>query len=180
MVQLTLGPAGGWIVAAAALFICFAAHNAYSSAASRIALTLAREGAAPRWMGTLNGKYGTPVGGLGFIAAGGILALCVLGSGAVTLNELIALPNATFIATYVGGCLAGFKLLRDDRIGRLASGVSLVVTVALYPFLGWPAVYPLAVVAVAAFWRKRHTGWLARKKGTDFIAAPEDGEAPKL
>jgi len=127
----------------------------------------------------LNGKYGTPVGGLGFIASGGILALCVLASGAVTLTEWIALPNATFIATYIGGCLAGVKLLRDDRIGRLASWVSLVVTVALYPFLGWPAVYPLAVVAVAAFWKKRQTGYLARKKGTDFIgAAPEDGKAP--
>lgn len=33
MVQLSLGNAGGGVVAIAALFICFAAHNAYSSAA---------------------------------------------------------------------------------------------------------------------------------------------------
>lgn len=179
MVQLTLGPAGGWIVAAVALFICFAAHNAYSSAASRIAFTLAREGAAPQWMGTLSGKYGTPVGGLGFIAAGGVLALCVLASGAVTLTELIALPNATFIATYIGGCLAGVKLLRDDRIGRLAAGISLVVTLALYPFLGWPAVYPIAIAAAAASWRRHQSRRLARRNSRDFIgAAPDDGKAP--
>lgn len=162
MVQLTMGPVGGWIVAIAALFICFATHNAYSSAASRIAYTLSQEGAAPKWMGTLHRKYGTPIGGLGFIAAGNLIGLGVLFSGAVTLSQLIALPNATFIATYIGGCLAGVRLLRDHRIGRLASWISLIITLGLYPFLGWSALYPLAVVVLLGFWKKRRTAHTAR------------------
>ncbi|WP_261376098.1 APC family permease [Brevibacillus brevis] len=49
MVQLSLGPIGGWIVAVTALFICIATANAYIGAASRIAYSLAQEKIAPRW-----------------------------------------------------------------------------------------------------------------------------------
>ncbi|HZG17230.1 MAG TPA: amino acid permease [Candidatus Bathyarchaeia archaeon] len=148
MVQRTLGPVGGWIVAVAALFICFAAHNAYSSAASRIAFALSQEGAAPKWFGILHRKYKTPIGGLAFIGAGNILGLLALFSGVLSLAQLIELPNATFIATYIGGCLAGVRLLRDSKLGRAVAWISLVVTLGLYPFLGWSALYPLLIVVI--------------------------------
>lgn len=66
-----------------------------------------------------------------------------------------ALPNATFIATYIGGCLAGIRLLRGHKIGRIAAWISLVVTLGLYPFLGWPALYPLVIVVMMYFKGKR-------------------------
>ncbi|MBB6672074.1 APC family permease [Cohnella nanjingensis] len=157
MVHLSLGPVGGWIVAVAALFICFAAHNAYASAAARIAYALAREGAAPRWFGRLHRKYRTPIGGLAFLAAGSAIALAVLYSGVVSLAQLIELPNATFIATYIGGCLAGVRLMRDYPLGRAAAWISLVVTLGLYPFLGWSALYPLVIVAIVQVWQRRRT-----------------------
>ncbi|WP_426446259.1 APC family permease [Paenibacillus sp. S-38] len=155
MVQRSLGEAGGWAVAAAALFICFAAHNAYSSAASRTAYALAREGAAPKWLGALHPRYGTPVGGLLFIAAGSMGALLLLYSGAVPLAELIGLPNAAFIATYIGGCMAGVRLLRDSRWGRRCAFLSLAAVLALYPFLGWPALFPAGAALVLYVWRLR-------------------------
>ncbi|MGF7034201.1 amino acid efflux transporter [Paenibacillus mucilaginosus] len=148
MVQRSLGAAGGWAVAVAALFICLAAHNAYSSAASRTAYALAQEGAAPKWLGALHPRYGTPVGGLLFIAAGSMAALLLLYSEAVSLAELIALPNAAFIATYIGGCMAGVRLLRDGRWGRRCAGLSLAAVLALYPFLGWPALFPAGAAAI--------------------------------
>ncbi|MFB9326154.1 APC family permease [Paenibacillus aurantiacus] len=148
MVQLSLGKTGGWMVAVAALFICFAAHNAYSSAASRVAYSLAQAGAAPAWLGRLHRSYRTPVGGLAFVAAGNAIGLAALCSGWITLAGLIVLPNATFIATYIAGCLAGVKLLRGHRLGYAVSWISCVATLAIYPFLGWPALYPAAVVAL--------------------------------
>ncbi|RNB90880.1 amino acid permease [Brevibacillus nitrificans] len=155
MIQLSLGPVGGWIVAITALFICIAAANAYVGAASRIAYSLAKEQVAPKWFGALHPKYGTPVGGLAFLALCFAIVLSVLYFGWIDLSRLIELPNASFIATYIGGCLAGVRLLRESRIGRIASWISLLFTVGLYPFLGWSALYPLAIIALSLFWERR-------------------------
>lgn len=147
MIQLSLGPVGGWIVAITALFICIATANAYVGAASRIAFALSQENIAPRWFGRLHPKYQTPTGGLLFLAMCFVLVLTTLYLGLIDLSRLIELPNSTFIATYIGGCLAGVKLLRDNRVGRIASWTSLIFTAGLYPFLGWSALYPLAIAA---------------------------------
>ncbi|WP_429843867.1 APC family permease [Brevibacillus sp. FIR094] len=156
MVQLSLGPIGGWIVAVTALFICIATANAYIGAASRIAYSLAQEKIAPRWFGTLHAKYRTPTGGLLFLSLCFVLVLGVLYFDVIDLSRLIELPNATFFATYIGGCLAGVRLLRNSRVGRIASWTSLVCTVGLYPFLGWSALYPLVIALVLFIWQKRH------------------------
>ncbi|MGQ7280292.1 APC family permease [Brevibacillus thermoruber] len=155
MVQLSFGPVGGWAVAVTALFICVASVNAYIGAASRIAYALAREGSAPRWFGRLHATYRTPVGGLAFLACCFAAVLGVLFLGWVDLARLIELPNATFFATYIGGCIAGVRLLHDSRIGRAAAWTSLAVTVALYPFLGWSALYPLVIAAALLLWETR-------------------------
>ncbi|RNB80908.1 APC family permease [Brevibacillus panacihumi] len=151
MIQLSLGPVGGWFVALIALFICIASANVYVGAASRIAYSLSQKGFAPRWFGILHPKHRTPVGGLAFLSICFVLVLTALQLQLVNLSSLIALPNSTFIATYIGGCLAGIKLLRGNRIGLIASWTSLIFTVGLYPFLGWPALYPLAIAAVLFF-----------------------------
>jgi amino acid efflux transporter len=148
MVQLSLGEAGGWVVAFAALFICFAAHNAYSSAASRIAYRLAEDGAAPKAFGAVSRRFQTPVGGLLFIAAGSLVTLGLLYSGAISLAQLIQWPNATFVATYIAGCLAGVRLLKGSKLGRTAAFTSLASTLCLYPFLGWSALYPPIIAAI--------------------------------
>ncbi|KQL44117.1 amino acid permease [Brevibacillus choshinensis] len=155
MIQLSLGPIGGWIVAVTALFICIAAANAYVGAASRIAYSLAQENVAPRWFGVLHAKYRTPVGGLLFLALCFVVVLSVLYFGWVDLAKLIEIPNASFIATYIGGCLAGVRLLRDSKVGRIASWTSLIFTVGLYPFLGWSALYPVVIVGISLMWERR-------------------------
>lgn len=157
MVQLTLGPVGGWIVAVTALFICIASANAYVSAASRIAYSLSQQGIAPKWFGILHSKYRTPIGGLAFIMIFFIIVFAVLASGMISMAELIQLPNATFFATYIGGCFAGIRLLRDTRLGRWSAWVSLIVSLGLYPFLGWSGLYPLGIVLFLYLWEKRNT-----------------------
>ncbi len=162
MIQLTLGPVGGWIVAVTALFICIAAANAYVGAASRIAYALAQEAVAPRWFGILHPKYRTPVGGLLFLAICFTVVLGILYFGWIDLSRLIELPNASFIATYIGGCLAGVRLLRDSRIGRIASWTSLLFTMGLYPFLGWSALYPVVIVGISLLWERRKSATAAK------------------
>lgn len=155
MVQLSLGPIGGWIVAVTALFICIASANAYVSAASRIAYALSQEGIAPKWFGILHPKYRTPIGGLAFIMVAFIVVFYVLASGMISFSQLIQLPNATFFATYIGGCFAGIRLLRDSRLGKPCAWISLVVSLGLYPFLGWSGLYPVAILIILNVWEKR-------------------------
>jgi amino acid efflux transporter len=155
MIQLSLGPVGGWIVAFTALFICIATANAYIGAASRIAYALAKEGSAPRWFGILHARYRTPIGGLGFLTVCFLIVLSVLASGTITLAQLIQFPNATFFATYIGGCLAGVRLLKGSRSRQLCAWISLLVTLALYPFLGWPALYPVLILVLYLLWKWR-------------------------
>jgi len=63
MIQLTPGPAGGWIVAVTALFICISSANAYVGAASRIAYSLAQEKVAPGFASCATaGSDGRPPG----------------------------------------------------------------------------------------------------------------------
>jgi amino acid efflux transporter len=156
MVQLSFGPAGGWIVAVTALFLCIATANAYVGAAARTAYALAQKGAAPKWFGKLHNTYHTPIGGLGFITVCFVVVLAVLYSGIIDLTQLIQLPNATFFATYIGGCIAGTRLLRGNRLGRASSWISLIITLGLYPFIGWVALYPLIIVFALLLWRRQN------------------------
>ncbi|WP_134682944.1 APC family permease [Brevibacillus migulae] len=155
MVQLSLGPVGGWVVAVTALFICIASCNAYVSAAARIAFSLSQQGIAPKWFGVMHPRYHTPIGGLAFILLFFFLVLFLLASEIFTLTQLIQLPNATFFATYIGGCLAGIRLLKDSKIGHLSAWISLIVSLGLYPSLGWSGLYPLAILLFLTILEKR-------------------------
>ncbi|WP_205628963.1 hypothetical protein, partial [Acinetobacter baumannii] len=71
------------------------------------------------------------------------------------MTTLIQLPNATFILTYLGGCAAGIRLLAGSRMGTAISWLSFVLTLAIFPFVGWSVLYPIVVSAVF-FWAQRY------------------------
>lgn len=95
------------------------------------------------------------MGGLGFLLVRFIGILTLYATGTVTLTTLIQVPNATFILTYLGGAAAAVRLLRGNRLGVRISWVSLILTAAVFPFVGWAAVYPLIIGAIWWFYEKR-------------------------
>jgi amino acid efflux transporter len=136
VIRQLLGPWGAWVSGLTGVFICTATIIAYAGAASRLAYALSREGQAPKWMGTLSSKYGTPTGGLLFLTLCFTTIMALYSSGAVTLTRLIQFPNATFILTYLWGV----------RI----SWLSFLSTAIVFPFVGWAILYPILIVAVYA------------------------------
>lgn len=148
VIQGVFGPIGGAIAAVMALFICTATAIAYTGAASRVGMALAQKGQAPRFLAVMHRKWNTPQGALLFLAGCYVAVLLLYVTGSVSLKALIQLPNATFIGTYLGGCLAGVKLLRDHKTGVRCAWISLVMTLAVVPFLGWVGLYPLVIGAV--------------------------------
>ncbi|MFF2911351.1 APC family permease [Paenibacillus sp. NPDC057934] len=145
IISQPLGHWGGFIAGLTGMFICTATIIAYSSAASRVAFALARQGYAPKWMGTLSARYNTPTGAIGFLLGCFVIVFVLYGSSLLSITTLIQFPNATFILTYIGGCAAGIRLLRGNRLGVIISWISLVATLAVFPFTGWAIGYPLII-----------------------------------
>jgi amino acid efflux transporter len=148
IINKIMGTGGTLLIGFTGIFICMAAAIAYIGAASRLAYSLSSNGDAPKILGVLSKRFGTPLGGLGFLAAIFIIILTVYGKGIVSLVTLIQFPNATFILTYLGGCLAGIKLLKHNKWGVRISWLSFLLTALVFPFVGWVVVYPLIILAL--------------------------------
>lgn len=156
MVSRFLGPWAGMGIAVMALFICLGTINAYVGAASRVAYSLAREGAAPAVLAKLHPTRRTPHVALAAVGGAAGLVLALQAGGSVGLAFLLSLPNATFIGTYVMGSLAAVRLLRGDRWMQALAWISLVMSCTLYAFLGWAALYaPLVAGAVWLYVRRK-------------------------
>jgi len=145
IISQPLGAWGGFIAGLTGLFICTATIIAYTGAASRVAFALSRQGHAPRWMGRLSERFNTPIGAIGFLFLCFAVILFLYGSGLLSITTLIQFPNATFILTYIGGCAAGIRLLKGNRLGVAISWISFVATAAVFPFTGWAIGYPLVI-----------------------------------
>lgn len=162
IISQPLGAWGGFIAGLTGLFICTATIIAYSSAASRVAFALSRQGYAPKWMGRLSSRYKTPTGAIGFLMLCFAAVLLLYGSGLLSITTLIQFPNATFILTYIGGCAAGIRLLKGNRLGVTISWISFIATLAVFPFTGWAILYPLLItivfIIVTVLGNKRSSG----------------------
>jgi amino acid efflux transporter len=150
LVRGSLGPVGGLVIGVSGLVLCLAGLNAYVGGAARVGYSLAQNNAAPRLMGYLLPGRNTPAGSLLVLAVVHTLMFVLFALGKVSIAGLIGLPNAGFIATYIAGSLAGVKLLRGTGWPWWMALISLVVSCAMYPFLGWAALYPLGAAAVGA------------------------------
>lgn len=155
VIQHMFGKAGALVAGFTGVFICTATVIAYVGATSRLAYSLASNGNAPKPLAALSQKFGTPKGGLLFLAACFVIVLTLYGTNTISLTTLIQLPNATFILTYLGGCAAGIRLLRDTRWGMGISWLSFLLTAVIFPFVGWAMLYPI-VIAIALWiaWRR--------------------------
>ncbi|MGL4774672.1 MAG: amino acid permease, partial [Clostridium sp.] len=136
---------GAIIVGIVSVFICTATIIAYTSAASRVAFSLSNNGDAPRLLGVQSEKFKTPIGGLFFLGFSFIIVMVLCYFNFVSLKNLIVVPNATFIITYLAGCASGVVLLKDNKCQWIISGISLIATTIIFIFSGWAILYPLAI-----------------------------------
>lgn len=143
-----LGTTGGILAGLTGMFICTATIIAYVGATSRLAYALAKAGDAPRGLAALSRRFGTPVGGIAFLAACFVAVMTLYVGGALSMKQLLQLPNATFILTYLGGCAAGIRLFKGNRLGRTICILSFVATACIFPFVGRAVLYPLLILAI--------------------------------
>jgi len=159
VVRAALGPAAGYLVGAIAVAAVTATANAYVGATAQLARALARERLAPRVLGVSAPRSGAPLGGLAFLALAWTLIFALERAGLLSDYLLVALPTGNFIVTYLLGSAAGIRLA-DTRRSRVLAALAFLVSAAVLPFLGWPALYALAAagagLAAWAFRRRAH------------------------
>ncbi|HEX9062202.1 MAG TPA: hypothetical protein VF941_18660 [Clostridia bacterium] len=118
---------------------------AYIGAVSRLAYSLAEGHYAPKPLSLLSKKFNTPVGGLCFLGICFTLLLIIFSTRLVSMATLIQIPNATFILTYLGGCAAGIKLLKDSKSGFIVSLISFILSAVVFLFVKWTILYPVVI-----------------------------------
>lgn len=156
VINQSFGISGTLLAGGLGFFICMATMIAYFGAASRLAYALSKDRNAPKFMGLFNQRYGTPIGGLYFLAGAFTLIMSLYSTGFIPLSTLIQLPNATFIMTYLFGCASAIRIFQDFQIGRIFSWISFLLTFSIIPFVGWALLYPatIALFVLILLWRK--------------------------
>jgi amino acid efflux transporter len=146
-----IGVGAQHVAAGMAVVITLGTTNAFVAANSRLGFALARDGAFPRPLSRLDAR-GVPrvsvllVGTL----SGAALALAFAFSWGA--EDLVFVPSALVVATYVLGMGAAARLLRGSA--RRLALTALAFCIAVAPFVGASAVVPLAVAAAALIYRR--------------------------
>ncbi len=165
VISLAYGKPGMIIAGCITLFITTAPVIAYTSAAARLAYSLSRDGYAPRVFSHLSRKYRTPAGGLTFLVVCCSVQLLLFSLSFISLQDLVAIPNTTFILTYLGGCAAGTVLLYTHPGGVAISVISLLVTMIIFCFVGWVFFWPLLIAGAWSLYMVATRKTRARKAG---------------
>jgi len=144
----TFGRYGEVGTAVLALFIIFGAVNAYTAGMSRVIYAAARDGAFPRFLHHVHPATGVPDRSLIALFT---LAMIMLGFYFVfdvDLQTALLIPSGAAILVYVIGSASGIRLLKGDGRPTSFAWTSLLISVAILPFVGVPAL--VSVVAVLA------------------------------
>jgi amino acid efflux transporter len=137
-----LGPYAAQGTALLALFIVFAVVNAYTMGMSRVICVAARDGAFPRALGRIDPLHRVPGRAMVFLLAGMSLVFLIYYVAGVDLSTALLVAGGAALLTYAIGSAAGLRLLAPGpnrrRGPQLLAGFSLLFSLALLPFVGWP------------------------------------------
>ena len=158
------GASGGAVVAFLAVFVTFGTVNAYTAGMARVYYAAARDGVFPRALGKIDPATGAPRRALVFLVAlilGSLAAFYVLN---VDIEAAFLMTSGAAILAYILGSAAGIRLLREKGMRRVLPWISLVVSVALLPFIGTLLLVSLVIAGlgllfswIVSRWRVRET-----------------------
>jgi amino acid efflux transporter len=161
----TYGAAGTAILA---VIIIFGLVNAYTTGMSRVVLAVARNGGLPGMFARVNASTGAPAGSLTLLTGMSLVMLVVYYVFDVNLQTALLIPSGAAVLVYVIGSAAGTKLLKGRGVKKLLPWISLVISIAVLPFVGLLALVALLTGGAALVYSlvaRRKT--MDRKKRSD-------------
>jgi amino acid efflux transporter len=123
---------------------------------ARVIYAAARDGGFPPALAKVDGKTGAPgrsIMALLALVMASLLAFYVLD---LDIQWGFLGTSGAAILIYVIGSAAGVRLLRERGASRVLPWASLLVSLAILPFIGFPLAASLAIalVGVAYSWRR--------------------------
>ena len=148
-----LGQGGGRVGVLAtsllALLVTYGTIHAYVGGFVRLVYAQARAGDFPAFFARLHPGTRTPLRAVWTLALVFGLVLTLEALHPVGLERLVAWSSAVFIALYVLAMASALRLLTVTG-ERMVALLAMLVCLGTLPFLGWGAMYPLALAAIGA------------------------------
>jgi len=141
------GTYGADMVSVLAVVIIFSTVNAYTAGMARVVYAAALDGNLPRALAKVDPRSGVPrraLVALFVLIMAGLVAYYTL---KVDVETAFLATSGAAILTYVVGSGAGVRLLRGGGRGAALPWASLVVALAILPFIGRPLVVSLGIAA---------------------------------
>ena len=139
LLRVAIGPAGALVAAVVAIALVLTAVNAYLTGAAALAEQLLPNH-RPRTLQLA-------------VALSGMIILAAVGTGWVSLTQLVAIPTAFFLAVYLFCTASATRILRGPV--RAAAVAACVVTAIILGFSGSALALVAVVLAVAALTGRR-------------------------
>src|SRR6266699_3096039 len=158
MMSDPLGSYGGAIVALLAVFVTFGNVNAYVAGMARVYYAAARDGVFPRTLAAVDRRTGVPHHALAFLIVLVLVSLLAFYLADVDFVTAFLMASGAAVLTYVIGSIAGIRLLNERGIRRVLPWISLLVSLALLPFIGalLAASVAIAGIGLLASWVLSH------------------------
>src|SRR5438128_1893927 len=160
MMSDAFGSYGGAIVALLAVFVTFGTVNAYVAGMARVYYAAARDGVFPRTLATVDRRTGVPHHALVFLIVLVLVSLLAFYLVDVDFVTAFLMARGAAVLTYVIGSIAGIRRLNERGMRRVLPWISLLVSVALLPFIGpfLAASVAIAGVGLLASWALSRRG----------------------
>lgn len=147
MLSYILGRYGAAGTAILAVFIIFSTVNAYTIGMSRVFYAVARDGGFPRAMGHIHPRTRVPDRALIALFASMIPMIAFYYILNINLETALLIPSGAAILVYIIGSASGISIFRKEKANGsgwhipLLPAVSLVISLAVLPFVGWPVLF---------------------------------------
>src|SRR2546427_7508738 len=103
---------------------------------ARVYYAAARDGVFPRTLATVDRRTGVPHHALVFLIVLVLVSLLAFYLVEVDFVTAFLMASGAAVLTYVIGSIAGIRLLNERGMRRVLPWISLLVSVALLPFIG--------------------------------------------
>jgi amino acid efflux transporter len=153
LISVGFGRVGRDATALLAVALTMGTMNVYMAGFSKLAASLANEGALPAWLGG-DSYRSVPRRPLVVIAAVAVPILVALLAGISNTDDLIRATSACFIAVYVLAVYSATRIL-DGRL-RAVAWVTLGLVLALAVFSAWFLAVPAVAAAISLVLRSYH------------------------
>ncbi len=140
-----LGPSGEVAISALAVVIIFSTVNAYVAGMARIIYAAARDGSFPGSLATVDPRTGVPARSILALLALVMASLLAFYALNLDIESAFLATSGAAILTYVVGSAAGIRLLREKGGRRALPWASLLVSLAILPFIGYQLAVSMAI-----------------------------------